>query len=157
MTKEKTTPMPNKQNNIIPQMKEEFKRHTNVLMEEMKSTVKTVTEQHSQVIGKIDGLRGDVDELKSDMAIVKPAVEKLARDQKEMQSDIKGIKSELGEVKSELHSVEAVVTENSRDIKLLKGDIKELKADVKDIKEGQDEIRHLTQDHEQRLHNLKTA
>ena len=53
--------------------------------------------------------------------------------------------------------IEMVVMENSRDIKVLKADVNTLKADVKEVKAGQDDIRHLTKDYEERLKKLEVA
>ncbi|MFH1996662.1 MAG: hypothetical protein ABIJ27_06655 [Candidatus Omnitrophota bacterium] len=71
---------------------DEFARHTNILLEKMDATVETVTEQYSGVIKKIDSIASDVSELKSDMSIVKPAVEQLGKDMKEVKSELSSVK-----------------------------------------------------------------
>lgn len=77
-------------------------RETRVLLEKIGSDVKTVAEQHTDVIKKIDELKNDVSELKDDMAIVRPAVTKNS-------NDLRDVKSELNSVKSELNSVKMAV------------------------------------------------
>jgi len=81
---------------------EEFEHFTRILMEKMDSTVKTVTEQYGGIIKKIDNVANDVNDLKEDMAIVKPAVEILSKDMKE--------------VKLELHSVKMAVMNVSHEV-----------------------------------------
>ena len=52
-------------NDVITEIKEEFKRHTNILMEQMKHEVKTVAEGHSSIIRKLeehDERFNDIDE-----------------------------------------------------------------------------------------------
>jgi len=95
-----------KKNSENSGIKEEFARHTNVLMEKMDSTVKTVAEQFGGVIKKIDKLTDNVVGLKNDMTIIKPAVEQHSRDLKE-------IKSELFSTKSEVSSIKMAVVDNS--------------------------------------------
>ncbi len=41
-------------NGVISEIKEEFKRHTNVLMEQMKHEVKTVAEGHGAIMRKLE-------------------------------------------------------------------------------------------------------
>lgn len=140
MAKKKTPSKSSKGNDIMPQLKGEFERHTNVLMEKMDSTAKTVTEQYSSVIRKIDGLRDDVDELKNDMAIVKPAVEANSR----------GLK----EVKSELNSINMAVMDSSRQIKQNTSKINDLNTKVDRIEQKLDTV---TTDHEDRLKKLEAV
>jgi len=101
----------------------EFEHFSKILMEKMDSTVKTVTEQYGGLVKKIDKIGDDVNELKNDMAIVKPAVEAHSRDIQELKTDMSGLKTDLGglkkdmsEVKSELHSVNMAVMDNSHRI-----------------------------------------
>ena len=82
--------------------KEDLERFSKVLMEKMDSTVKTVTEQYSSIIKKIDSVGSDVVDLKEDMTIVKPAVEMHSKD--------------LKEIKLELHFVKMAVMDVSREI-----------------------------------------
>lgn len=88
--------------NIPAGSKEEFEHFAKILMEKMDSTVKTVTEQYGSIVKKIDNVASDVNDLKDDMAIVKPAVEALSKDMKE--------------VKSELHSVKMAVMTVSHEV-----------------------------------------
>lgn len=72
--------------------KGEFEHFTKILMEKMDFTVKTVTEQYGSIVKKIDGVASDVNGLKEDMAIVKPAVEVLGKDMKEVKSELHSAK-----------------------------------------------------------------
>ena len=104
-------------NDVITEMKEEFKRHTTALMEHMTKEVKTVAEGHSILVKKLDkveselgevkndlqGVKKDIHELKNDMAIVKPVLEMHTAD--------------LREIKSELGSVKMIVVNISHEIK----------------------------------------
>jgi len=92
----------NGKKNIPAGNKDEFERFTKILLEKMDSTVKTVTEQYGGIVKKIDNVANDVNDLKDDMAIVKPAVEMLGRD--------------IKEIKSELHSVKMAVMTVSHEI-----------------------------------------
>jgi methyl-accepting chemotaxis protein len=71
---------------------DEFARHTNVLLEKMDATVKTVTEQYGGIIKRIDTMADDVTELKVGMSIVRPAVEQLVKDMKEVKSELSSVK-----------------------------------------------------------------
>jgi len=71
---------------------DEFARHTNILLEKMDAKVKTVTEQYSGIIKKTDSMTDDVNELKTDMSIVKPVIEQLAKDMKEVKSEVSSVK-----------------------------------------------------------------
>ena len=75
---------------LLDEIKDEFKRHTNVLMEEMRSTVKLVTEQHSSVIERLDRIEAKLEK----------------HDQ-----DLFTIKSELGTVKLAIKDVDARLEE----------------------------------------------
>jgi len=88
---------------IISEIKEEFKRHTNVLMEQMKHEVKTVAEGHSILVKKLDKVESEIGELKNDMAIIKPIVAANSKD--------------LKEIKSELHSMNMALMETSHETK----------------------------------------
>ncbi len=100
----------NGKKNVPAGSKEEFEHFTKILMEKMDSTVKTVTEQYGSIIKKIDNVASDVDDLKGDMAIVKPAVEMLGK-------DVKEIKSELHSVKMAVMTVSHEVGDHEKRIK----------------------------------------
>ncbi len=100
-------------NDMFSKMKEEFKRHTTALMEHMTKEVKGVAEGHGILAKKIDRVEAGLEELREDMAIIKPAVEQNCKDIREIKTDIGEIKKDMKEVKSELHSVKmAVMTVN---------------------------------------------
>lgn len=107
---------PTKKDEILSKIEEEFKRHTHVLMEKMESTVKTVTEQHSSAVKKLDELKNDVDGLKYDSAIIKPAVEKHSKDINEVKSEINTMQSVIKEldVKTDRieHKLDTVTTDH---------------------------------------------
>ena len=103
-------------NDVITEMKEGFKRHTTALMEHMTKEFKTVAEGHSILVKKLDKveseigeIKKDVHELKNDMAIVKPALERNCK-------DVQGLKQDMREVKSELGSVKMIVMNISHEI-----------------------------------------
>ena len=88
----KKTNKTNPQKDVLAEMKEEFKRHTTVLMEHMTKEVKTVTEQYGALAKETSEIKSDVKGLKEDMAIVKPAVEGLSKDMKEAKSELSSVK-----------------------------------------------------------------
>ena len=111
-------------NNIIAEIDKRFERHTNILMEKMDSTVKTVTEQYSGIAKQMSEIKSDVKELKEDMAIVKPVVERNSKDIQELKkdvhvlkNDVQEIKTDMREVKSELHSMNMALMETSHETK----------------------------------------
>ena len=71
---------------------DEFARHTNILLEKMDAAAKTVTEQYSGIVKKMDSMAIDISDLKTDMSIVKPAVEQLSKDMKEVKSELSSVK-----------------------------------------------------------------
>ena len=71
---------------LITEIEKRFERHTNILIEKMDSNVKTVTEQYSGLAKQISEVKSDVNDLKEDMAIVKPPVEVFGNDVKKIKS-----------------------------------------------------------------------
>ena len=108
---------------IVAEIKEEFKRHTNILLEKMDTTVKTVTEQYGNLTKQVSGVKNDVEELKNDMAIIKPAVEANSKDIQELKKDVK-------EIKSELHSMNMALMETGHETKDHEKRIKKLEEKV---------------------------
>jgi len=97
--------------------KGEFEHFSRILMEKMDSTVKTVTEQYGGLITKIDSVSSDVSDIKEDIAIMKPALERnckdimeLKKDMQEVKKDTLELKKDMREVRSDLHSVKTIVT-----------------------------------------------
>ena len=103
-------------NDIIAEIDKRFERHTNVLMEKMDSTVKTATEQYSSLAKQMSEVKSDVNELKNDTAIIKPAVEVNSKD--------------LKEIKSELHSMNMALMETSHETKNHEKRIKKIEEKV---------------------------
>ncbi|MFH1593636.1 MAG: hypothetical protein ABID09_02940 [Candidatus Omnitrophota bacterium] len=117
-------------NNIISEIKEEFKRQTTALMEHMTKEVKIVAEGHGILVKKIDnieselsgvkndinGLKNDVHGLKNDMAIIKPIVAANSKD--------------LKEIRSELHFMNMALMETSHETKDHEKRIKKLEDKV---------------------------
>ena len=104
-------------NDMISEIKDEFKRHTTALMEHMTKEVKIVAEGHGILVKKIDKIESelgevkkDVHELKNDMAIMKPIV---VANNKELAANSKDLK----EIKSELHSMNMAIMETSHETK----------------------------------------
>lgn len=104
-------------NDMISEIKEEFKRHTTALMEHVTKEVKVVAEGHGILVKKIDKIKSDIGELKEDMAIVKPVVERNSKDIQELKTDVQEVKKDIREVKSELHSMNMAIMETSHETK----------------------------------------
>lgn len=83
---------------LITEIEKRFERHTNMLIEKMDSNVKTVTEQYSGLAKQISEVKSDVNDLKKDMAIVKPAVERQGKDLKEIRSELHSVKMAVMDV-----------------------------------------------------------
>lgn len=136
-------------------------RQQNVLLEKIHSEVKTIAEGHSGLDRKMDKTNERMDE---------------------MSSDLQMIKNKVVEHDKRFERIEVVVTENRKDIKELKIGQEELKVDVSQLKTGQEELKtgqeelktdvnHLksdvkrieqkldtvTQNHEQRIQKLETV
>lgn len=104
-------------NDIIAEIDKRFERHTNVLMEQMKHEIKTVAEGHSILVKKLDKVESeigevkkDIHELKNDVAIMKPALERNCKDMQE-------VKSELGSVKMIVMSISHEIKGHDKRIK----------------------------------------
>ena len=82
-------------NDVITEMKEEFKRHTTALMEHMTKEVKTVAEGHSILVKKLDKVESEISEIKK---------------------DVQELKQDMREVKTELGSVKMIVVNTSHEI-----------------------------------------
>lgn len=100
-------------NDVIIEMKEEFKRHTTALMEHMTKEVKTVAEGHSILVKKLDKVESelgevkkDIHELKNDMAIVKPVLEMHTTDLREIKSELKSVKMVVVNISHEMNDHE---------------------------------------------------
>ena len=88
---------------IISEIKGDFKRHSDILMEQMRHEVKTVAEGHGSIIRKLeehDKRFNDIDERFDNI------------DSKLVEHDKKFIK-----VESELHSISMAVMDTSHEIK----------------------------------------
>ena len=83
---------------LITEIEKRFERHTNILIEKMDSNVKTVTEQYSGLAKQISEVKSDVNDLKEDMAIVKPAVERQGKDLREIKSELHSVKMAMMDV-----------------------------------------------------------
>ena len=55
----------NAKKDIISEIKDEFKRHTGVLTEQMRKEVKTVAEGHSMIISRFDNVENGLSEIAS--------------------------------------------------------------------------------------------
>jgi len=108
---------------IVSEIKEEFKRHTNILMEQMRHEVKTVAEGHSILVKKVDEVKSDLSEVKTDLNAVKSDVDKV-------KSDISELKTDVREIKSEFHSMSMALMETSHETKDHEKRIKKLEERV---------------------------
>ncbi len=98
-------------------------RETRVLLEDIRQQVKIVAEGHGTIIknledhGKrLDSMSSDISDLKEDISIMKPALERNCKDMLEVKNDLQELKKDMREVKSELGSVKMVVVNISHEI-----------------------------------------
>ena len=61
-------------NDIVTGIKEEFKRHTNILMEQMRHEVKTVAEGHGIIIKKLEDHDKRFNKIESELSTISMAV-----------------------------------------------------------------------------------
>jgi len=110
------------------------KRQQNVLLEKMYSEIKAIGEGHSSMSERIE----EMDK----------TLRKLDSHSFRIEMDVEAVKSKTGtidikmdRIEKELGTIKAAVLENSRD--------------TKEIKISQDEIKHLTSYHEERIKKLE--
>ncbi|MDP2929796.1 MAG: hypothetical protein Q8O01_07045 [Candidatus Omnitrophota bacterium] len=107
----------NDRKSIVSGSKEEVEHFAKILMEKMDSTVKTVTEQYGGIIKKIDSMSSDVSDLKEDIAIMKPALERNCKDVQELKQDMREVKSELKSVKMIVVNISHETNDHEKRIK----------------------------------------
>jgi chromosome segregation ATPase len=90
-------------NDIISEIKEEFKRHTNILMEQMKHEVKSVAEGHGSIIRKLE---------EHDKRFDKVDAKLVEHDKKFAEHDKK-----FAKIESELQSISMAVMDTGHEIK----------------------------------------
>ena len=120
-------------------------RQTRVLLEQIRSEVKTVSEQHGSIMEKLEGHDKQFTNIESELNTVKS-------DLISVKSDLISVKSDLISVKSELTTVKVAVMDNSKQIKDLKTGQQELREKVERIENKLDTV---VTDHEQRLQKLE--
>jgi len=131
----------NGKKDMLSGSKEESEHFAKILMEKMDSTVKTVTEQYGGLVKKIDSISSDVSDLKEDMAIMKPALERNCKDMLEVKSDMQEVKKDMREVKNDMREV--------------KKDMREVKSEVHSVKMVVTAISRETNDHEKRIKRVE--
>ena len=119
-------------------------------MEKISSDVKTVAEGHSDLNRKIDQVNAKLVEHDKRFDRIEMVVMENSRDIKVLKADVNTLKADVNTLKADVNTLKA-------DVNTLKADVNTLKADVKEVKAGQDDIRHLTKDHEERLKKLEVA
>ena len=95
--------------NVISEIKEEFKRHTNILMEQIRHEIKTVAEGHGSIIRKLEEHDKRFDKV----------------DAKLMEHDKK-----FAKVESELQSISMAVMDTGHEIKEHEKRIKKIEEKV---------------------------
>ena len=85
----------NPKNDIISEMKEEFKRHTAVLMEHMTKEVKTVAEGHGILVKRLDKVESKLDNIESDLGSVKSELNTISMAVMETGQTVKSIEKKL--------------------------------------------------------------
>jgi len=119
-----------------PTPKYDSTREQNVLLEKMYSEIKAIGEGHSALSEKIKEMDKTLQEFNTTSF--------------KIEMDVQSIKSKTGtidiktdRIERELETVKQAVLENSKDIK--------------ELKQGQGEIKHFTQGHEERLRKLEAV
>lgn len=109
-------------------------RETRVLLEKMHSEIKNIGEGHSFITEKIQEIDKTLQEFNSTSF--------------KIEMDVQAVKSKTGtidiktdRIEKELETVKTAVLENSKDIK--------------DLKKGQDDIKHITAGHTERITKLE--
>lgn len=95
---------------IVAEIKEEFKHHTNILMEQMRHEVKTVAEGHGVIIRKLEKHDEKFEQIEHKL-------EDHDRKFAKIESDIVEVKTDLHAIKSELHSMSMALMETSHETK----------------------------------------
>ncbi len=85
-------------NDVIPEIKEEFKRHTNILMEQMKHEVKTVAEGHGAIIRKLEEHDKRFDEHDKKFAKIELELQSISMAVMEISHDTKGHEKRIKKV-----------------------------------------------------------
>ncbi|NLC44299.1 MAG: hypothetical protein GX783_08450 [Clostridiales bacterium] len=92
---------------------EEVKRHTGVLVEDLRREVKLVAEGHSILDNKIDKFQAEITGVKRDITGIK-------QDMSEVKRDIRGIKQDLNTVKDYVIAVDDKLNNHDKIIKRIK-------------------------------------
>ncbi|MFH1996703.1 MAG: hypothetical protein ABIJ27_06865 [Candidatus Omnitrophota bacterium] len=109
---EKKAPKNNSKNkDMITEIKEEFKRHTGVLMEQMREEVKTAAEGHSAIVLKLDGVDNRLSKIESNSF--------------KNEMNIESIKSKAGTIDTKVDRIE-------RDLNTVKNAVLDMRKTTKD-------------------------
>ena len=135
-----TNPMPKKKIVKKGKILEEIKRHNKVLMEHMEKQVKTVAEQHSSVIEKLE--EHDENFKRIDQRFGR--IEEVAM---ENRKDVRGLQT--GQER-----IEELAMENRKDIRGLQTGQKRLEAGQEEIKQKLDTV---VENHEKRIQKLEAV
>ncbi len=127
--------------------KSDSERETRVLLEQIRSEVKTVAEGHGDINRKLDKANAKLEEHDRHFGTLEAAI----------MANSKAIKENNQAIKSNAEAVKS----NADLIKANSNDIKDLKSDVKDLKAGQEQIKQkldtVVVDHERRLQKLEAV
>ena len=84
-------------NDVISEIKGEFKRHTNILMEQMKHEVKTVAEGHGAIMRKLEEHDKKFAKVEVELQSISMTVMEISHDTKGHEKRIKKIEEKLPE------------------------------------------------------------
>ena len=130
-----------------PNSEYDSQRQQNVLLQEIRKQVTTIAEGHSGLDQKIDKANERLDEMGSDMQIIKGKLS-------EHSGRLAEHSGKLAEHDGRFDRIESAITENSRDIKGLRSGVVQLKAGQERIEQKLDTV---TIDHEQRIQKLEVV
>jgi septal ring factor EnvC (AmiA/AmiB activator) len=94
---------------MITEIKEEFKRHTGVLMEQMRKEVQTVAEGHSGIMRKLDEHDERFDKIESEVGSVKSELQYVKAAVMDTNQTVKAIEKKLDDHETRLSKVEEKV------------------------------------------------
>ena len=83
----------------------------------------TDNEKLDRILSEIQGMKTDVQELKSDVRVLKTEMQEVKTDVQELKSDVQVLKTDMQEVKTDVQKLKS-------DVQVLKTDMQELKSDM---------------------------
>ena len=83
----------------------------------------TDNEKLDRILSEIQGMKTDVQELKSDVRVLKTEMQEVKTDVQELKSDVQVLKTDMQEVKTDVQKLKS-------DVQVLKTDMQEVKIDM---------------------------